>query len=296
MDRQPVDAGRTELSRLGQPDQLLDGMTHDIVQHPDVLPQVDRAIVGGRRVAGIVEPGLQARAVLRRADIHARLEGIRKGLQLDPLHLEAQRRVPGRILQDRRAGAIRQHPAKKLGVEAQALVQHPLLGLEPRRLQQPARELTRTGDGVALAAGLHLQHRRFQRHDSAGAHTVQGRDFAGRRLELPMDHAGETRQGEISLRRGGRQKIEIRDVHTGPVDRVPHGQRRHLGIGEQRALVAVDRIVPRQDAVLFEDSLAGAGRLARDLAEEVLHRFVVDGRPGQELAERRHVGRHCRYL
>jgi hypothetical protein len=59
--------------------------------------------------------------------------------------------------------------------------------------------------------------------------------------ELPMDHAGEARQREIALRRGGRQKIEIRDGHTGSFDGVPDGQRRHLGVGEQRALVAIDR-------------------------------------------------------
>ena len=269
-------------------------MTHDLVQHPEVLPQVDRAVIGGRPVARIVEPGLQARAVLRRAHIHARLEGMGKRLQLDPLHFEAQWGVSGRVLQDRRPGAIRQHPAKKLGIEAQALVAHLLLILEPRRFQQPAREFTRTGDGVALATGLHLQHGRLQRHDAAGAHPMEGRDFARRRLELPMDHAGESRQGEISLRRGRRQKIDIGDVQTGPVDGVSHRQRRHLGVGEQRPLVTVDRIVPRLDAILFEHSLPDAGHFAPDFPEEVLHRFVVNGRPGQELSERRDVGSHGR--
>ena len=236
-------------------DQLLDGLTHDFVQHPDVLAQVDRAIVGGRRDSwdSRARTAGACRSSPGPHTCTARRHSQRTSARSTPLRSTAvrARANPAGPPRRRRPRASSEETRRR----SPGPRPHPLLGLEPRRLQQPARELTRTRDGVALAAGLHLQHRRFQRHDSAGADTVQRRDFAGRRLELPMDHAGETRQGEISLRRGGRQKIDDPRCSTGPVDGVPHRARGHLGIGEQRPLVAVDRVVPRPDAVLFEDSL-----------------------------------------
>jgi hypothetical protein len=107
-----------------------------------------------------------------------------------------------------------------------------------------------------------------------------------------MDHARETWQGVIRLgsRRG--QKIDCRQIQAASLDRAPHRPCRHLGIGKQRILLSVDRVVARLDSVLLENAAPRTRRLPVDFPEILFHRLVVDGFPWKESAHGSDVRAH----
>jgi hypothetical protein len=252
---EPVESTGIQSAALDQVNRPLHAVADDVAEHPDVLPEIDRAGVGGRVIARIVEPRRHSTAVLGRANVHARLEAARPGLEVNPFNSEAEPLHVGGLSQHRGARTVREHPAKKLHVE----FQRPDMPLrfEPARLEQAARELARARHGGLLAV-RDMERGCLQRHHAACAHSVQRRDFAWWRPDLRVDHAGEAGQRMIGLGCRGREKIDVCRLQAGSLDGALHRARSHFGVRKHRLLLLVDRVVAGLDSVLIENPGSGS--------------------------------------
>ena len=121
------------------------------------------------------------------------------------------------------------------------------------------------------------------------------RDFTRPGLEFSVHHTSEAWQGEVTLGSGSADEVDLSRRETSTFDSASRCIGSHLGVREERPLMAVDRVVTKPDAVLFKDALPYARYLAVDEAKVRLHFVVANRLARKKLTQRGDVGVHELY-
>ncbi|MNK60932.1 hypothetical protein D3C87_800820 [compost metagenome] len=227
---------------------------------------------------------MPARAVFGEAELHAHRIVAREGALVHPLQLQAQPRLAGQrgraVGQQQRARAIGQHPAQEVRVEVGLVAARG----KARALEQARRHFAGHRQRRTVRAQLDALRRRLDRRHAGRADAVHRMRFHRLRRQLALDHVGETGHQRVAARGAAGQQRHARQLGAAALQAVADRAGRQLRVGVACHAFFVDRVVPREDAVLGQDAALDALRHAVERRDVRVHAVVGNRLAGHEIA------------